>query len=598
MIATMQLRPRPARPPHAKPTNPPRTQHAKPTNPEPVPSPPASNTTLHTNRATKRARFTDIPTHDMKPTKKEEEEAPPQDLTDFELELWEQRNSPFFLVKHKKKEWYQDHKGLWRDKQDRLILPTTNLTKQILKTAHDSGFSGHFGAARTEHVIKQSFFWPGMTKNIEQYCQSCPICQGVKPQSHAPYGGLKPLPVPAGKWTDVTVDMITDLPVTERGYDAILVFVDRLTKMAHLVPTTKTLNSEEFCRLFTTEVIRLHGAPISLVSDRGSVFHSRYAQNWVANMGIWQKFSTAYHPQTDGQTERTNRVLEDVLRSFASSKQSEWDTYLPMAEFAMNNAPNEATKQTPFMLNYGVNPRHPEISKLVSLYHAKIITKVPHTRRLQLNAVKLQEHTFRDIPQVPAATQFSTAMHDAIAHTKLMLEAARHRMTKNTNKRRKTQVPFQVGDKVMLSTKYIKLLHEGCNKLMPRYVGPFRITAAINSVAFKLDLGDTLKVHNVFHVSLLKKFYRREGDQEVIEPLPIIINNEEEYEVEALLKRREKETASKKTKHGKRKTIKVEYLVKWKGYGPHHNQWVTEEELQRGSPLLLRQFKQKHDITT
>ena len=160
--------------------------------------------------------------------------------------------------------------------------------------------------------------------------------------------------------------MITDLPKSLQGFDSILVFVDKLTKMVHLVPTTKTMDSEEFCKLFTKNVLRLHGQPDTLISDRGSTFHSKYAQVWMQTMGVYQAFSSAYHPETDGQTERANQVIENVLRSFADTKQTEWDTFLPMAEFAMNNAPNEATKQTPFMLNYGINPQHPEISKLVS----------------------------------------------------------------------------------------------------------------------------------------------------------------------------------------------------------------------------------------
>jgi len=411
---------------------------------------------------------------------------PPDGLTEFEEALWHHQDHAFFKTHPNKDQWVQDIHGIWRDSKDRLVIPTKELGNKVLHACHDTVFSGHFGAQRTKNLVQRLFFWPNMNKHITDYCDSCIKCQAVKPLNRAPAGALRPLQVPTGKWTDVTVDMITDLPVSKYGFDSILVFVDRLTKMTHIVPTTKTMDSEEFCRLLARDVIRLHGAPLSLLSDRGSIFHSRYARTWTSNMGTWQRFSSAYHPQTDGQTERTNRVLEDVLRCFAETNQTNWDTYLPMAEFAMNNAPNESTRQTPFMLNYGVNPRHPDIIQLVKLHHNHITASNVHLRHLQLNAVAAMQSTFREVPNVPAASDFSQAMKDAIAHTKVLLESARKRMKDTADKNRTTNISFEEGDMVMLATKHLKLLTGGCNKLLPRYVGPFKITAVINPVAYRL----------------------------------------------------------------------------------------------------------------
>jgi hypothetical protein len=172
--------------------------------------------------------------------------------------------------------------------------------------------------------------------------------------------------VAEGKWLDITVDMITELPCTVDGYDAVIVFVDRMTKMVHFVPCKKTLDSQGFCQLFMDNIVRLHGWPKRVVSDRGSIFTSHFTAAVAELQGWFRRHSSAYHPQSDGQTERLNRVLEDVLRSFVSTRQTKWKNFLAMAEFAVNNSIHPAIQTTPFLLNYGVNPRHPDMLELKS----------------------------------------------------------------------------------------------------------------------------------------------------------------------------------------------------------------------------------------
>ena len=157
-----------------------------------------------------------------------------------------------------------------------------------------------------------------MSKHVGAYVKLCPVCQSVQPTNRCPYGSIQPLEVPYGKWTDVTINMVTDLPVTPRGHDSVLVFVDGLPKMCHLAPTTETMSSEESVRLFADNVIKHHGAPVNLISDRGSTFASRYTHAATQLMGLLQKHSTAYHPQTDGRTECMNSIMEDILRCYAS----------------------------------------------------------------------------------------------------------------------------------------------------------------------------------------------------------------------------------------------------------------------------------------
>jgi len=179
--------------------------------------------------------------------------------------------------------WHQDDDGLWRTSKGKLVVLPGPLRIEVLEACHDSVYSGHFGRFKTENLIKRMFDWPYLSKEVQKYVKSCDICERVKATNKSPLGGLLPLPVPSGKWTDVTVDMITDLPPSAEGYDAILVFVDRLTKMTHFVPCHKTLDSPGFCQLLMANVCRLHGWPRRLVSDRGSIFLSHFT-NAVASL--------------------------------------------------------------------------------------------------------------------------------------------------------------------------------------------------------------------------------------------------------------------------------------------------------------------------
>jgi len=251
----------------------------------------------------------------------------PDGLTEFQHELWKERRNPWFQANCRdnkgQAEWLQDDRGLWRNGFGKLVVPPGILRDQVLIACHDSVFSGHFGRAKTHSLVNRMFYWPYLSKEVQEYVSSCDICERVKPNTKAKLGGLRPLDVPDRKWSDVTVDMITALPVTSDGYDAILVFVDRLTKMTHFVPCKKTLDSPGFCQLFMQHVVRLHGWPRRLVSDRGSIFTSHFTAT-VAHIQGWLKsHSSAYHPESDGQTERMNRVLEDVLRSYVSTRQTE-----------------------------------------------------------------------------------------------------------------------------------------------------------------------------------------------------------------------------------------------------------------------------------
>jgi hypothetical protein len=538
-------------------------------------------------------------------------------LTEFQSRLKDMGEDQWF-VEHSSKEeykWTKDPRGLWVDPKGRMVVPPGEMRTEVMEACHDSVFSGHFGRAKTEGLIGRMFYWPYMSQEIQKYVSDCDTCQRVKPNNRAPQGGLQPLPVAEGKWLDITVDMITELPCTIEGYDAILVFVDRLTKMVHFVPCKKTLDSKGFCQLFMENIVRLHGWPKRVVSDRGSIFTSHFTSAVAELQGWFRRHSSAYHPQSDGQTERVNRVLEDVLRSFVSTRQLEWRNFLPMAEFAVNNAIHPATHSSPFLLNYGVNPRHPEIAKLVeplAEYILPQIREVPAgtaaadgiTRIIRANVLqssimpekrpeaclmlRLWVTTFRE---TPAATKFVRDMERAIRHTQFFLEAARQRMRQSADRHRTVNVPLAVGDMVLLSTKNIKVQHGGSDKLFPRFLGPFRIDHVVNPVAFRLELPAPMRIHPVFHASLLRKYKPRQAaDGTPIHsapPLPLILSDTTEFRVEMILGDRDKEISVRTNAHGvPHRRIQKEFLVKWEGYPIEHNQWIPETELEAFRPAI------------
>jgi hypothetical protein len=347
----------------------------------------------------------------------------------------------------------------------------------------------------------------------------------------------------------VSMDFITQLPITHQGNDAIVVFVDRLSKMVHFAATKILVSAEEFARIFRHEIFRLHGVPAELVSDRDPRFTSKFWIELASILNSKLKMSTAVHPQTDGQRERVNRVLEDMLRHYVSPVQDDWDDLLDCAEFAVNNAWQESIKNTPFFLNFGQHPRTP-------------------IGRSAEN-------------QVPAANDFVNRLETALSTAKMSLRAAQDRQKSFADQRRR-DVVYSVGQQVFLSTQNFRLAKPGSRKLLPKWVGPFQILERIGQVAYRLDMPANSKMHYVFHVSLLKP-YRSDGRVQPPPP-PIKLENSLEFEVERILDHRQ-------VKRGRNRTTRNEFLVKWLGYGPEHNTWEPESNLTNCGKILAGYWK-------
>ena len=292
-------------------------------------------------------------------------------------------------------------------------------------------------------------------------------------------------------------DFITKLPLAQ-GYDSILVVVDRFTKMAHFVPTTEKTTAEGLARLFRDNVWRLHGLPESIISDRGPQFAAGLMKELNGLLGIETKLSTAFHPQTDGQTERMNQELEQYLRMFIDHRQEQWPEWLGTAEFAYNNKVHTGTKVSPFQANSGQNPR--------------------------------MGFEMRKKGRFEKAEKFVERMKEVQGEAKAALAKAQEDMKRYADKHRLEAVEYKVGDLVLLSTKDLKwqMVGRRSEKLTERFVGPYKVKKIISANAVELDLPSTIKIHLVVNISRIRKYTSQVDGQRKETPKPVIIEGEEE----------------------------------------------------------------------
>jgi hypothetical protein len=453
--------------------------------------------------------------------------------------------------------------GVWM-MGGKVVVPNSPLIRhRVMQAMHDSELAGHMGTKRTTELVQRYFWWASLESDVQQYVKFCEACQKNKASTQKPYGLLKPLPIPGRRWDDISCDMIVKLPKTaSTKVDSILVVVDRLSKMVHLIPCNETLTAKGFAQLIMREVIRLHGVPRSILSDRGTQLqNNKFWREVCAELQIKPLLSSAYHPQSDGQTERVNRVIEEVLRSYIRPDMRDWDVKLSAVEFAINNSWHEATRNTPFHLNYGQHPH------------------TPHTVTLPRISV-------------PAAHEFARGLEREVQNARSCLREAQARMEASANRKRRG-IEYSVGQQVLLSTK--NLYEKGtCRKLQPRFMGPFQITRLCGDVAVELNLPPQwTRVHNVFHVSLLKPYFGttstadttntegtpKQQQENVAGPPPIQwLEGEPLYRAERIINHRV-------TKAGYRKPT-VEYLVKWDGYSDEHNTWEPRSNLLTCSELI------------
>ena len=440
-----------------------------------------------------------------------------------------------------------------QDGHEQMLVPRSR-RQDIIKEHHDVPLIGHVGVHRTVDHIKRAFWWKGLWGDVGQYVRSCPVCQLMKSDHRKKAGLLQPIPLPERKWQQITTDLVTDLPESE-GMTAIAVFVDRLTKMVHFVPYRKDVTAQQYARLFIDHVFKLHGLPEVIISDHDPRFLSKFWAELFAHLGTDLRFSTAFHPQTDGQSEVTNRVMENFLRPYVERTPHTWVQQLPLAEFAANNALSVSTGFSPFYLNAGIHPILP-----TSLMTGGMPKTMNEAVQVTLERMKT-----------------------ALAEAQTNLALAQKRMATAVNRSRRS-VEYKVGDEVVLTTKHIKNYCPHLPaKIKARWVGPFTITQKVSPVAYRVDLPPGWRLHPVFHIDKLKKYIRSEEFlREVHPPPPVVVEDHLEYEVEDLIRHRGKGT-------------RRQYLVLWKGYPFTEATWEYERDLVN-APEILEAYLRRNNL--
>jgi RNase H-like domain found in reverse transcriptase/Reverse transcriptase (RNA-dependent DNA polymerase)/Integrase zinc binding domain/Aspartyl protease/Chromo (CHRromatin Organisation MOdifier) domain len=458
--------------------------------------------------------------------------------------------------RERNEEWFEWHyneedraRNLTKGANDILVYKgktyIPNDCVQVMITDHHDGpENGHPGVAKTLNLIRNHYDRPGLEKEVREYIKKCSSCQKNKADRHVKYGLVQFAQVPHMAWQDITLDFITKLPksedpITKVKYDSILVIVDRLTKYSLILPFKETYTAEDLGSILVDRLVRDHGMPESITSDRDKLFTSKYWRTMTAQLGINHKLSTAYHPQTDGQTERTNQTLEQYLRHYINQKQDNWVQLLPMAQLAINRAVHETTKLSPFFANYG---------KEANVFQDP---KTGPNAARALIAVRQLKDTQETIAELIKAT------NETIARIQ--------------NKTRKEGPQLKEGDKVYLRTKNLRSKRRS-KKLDHVKVGPFLVKKVKGPNNIELDLPKDARVHPVFHISLIEPADPETPLQETFRFKP----DEEEYDVEKIMDQQ----GSK-------------YLVKWLDCDESENTWETKTNLRRNCSKILTEWENR-----
>jgi len=437
-------------------------------------------------------------------------------------------------------ERFETHDGLLHF-EGRMYVPT-RMRNTVIEAYHDPQVYGHPGVDRMVKMLQREYYFPGMRKSIEDYIRCCNTCRRSKHDKHKPYGLLQPLNVPTRPWQAIALDFIVKLPAsveptTEEVYDGILVVVDRFSKMGHFIPYKETFSATDVAYLMTRNVFAYHGLPETMTSDRDSLFTSNFWQALMQQLGVKQRMSTAFHPQTDGQTERLNQTLEQYLRCYVNEHQTNWIELLPVAQIAYNAAPATLTGLSPLEVCHGI-----------------------------------QIHSFAEGTPgtTPAANEIREQWKTLFESLRLDLQFFQARMTRYANERRIEGPILKEGDKVYLVRRNIKS-DKPSKKLDAVKLGPFKIKKKKGPVSFELELPKNMRVHPVFHISLLEP---ATPDAMLQTTAPSIDPEYQEpiYAVETII--------GDKLVSGQRL-----YHVKWKGYSHTENTWEPEAHFNSKAPI-------------
>ncbi|QRW01036.1 Transposon Tf2-1 polyprotein [Ceratobasidium sp. AG-Ba] len=399
-----------------------------------------------------------------------------------------------------------------------------------------------------------------MAKQVEQFVNTCDVCQKTKPKRHGKIGYLQPIPIPEQPFEVITLDFIMDLPESQ-GYNAILVIVDKLTQYAHFIACTTKINEVETAALFREHIWSQYGLPRQIISDRDARWTGAFWDHLTTILGIKRALTTAHHPQADGQTEVMNQTLEIMLRSYVDDTKANWKELLPALAFSYNTSIHSATKQTPAFLLRGFEPLRP---------------------------LHLLAQTSERIPRIESelAESFSEEMQAARNKAKNAIRIAQTYQEKSYNKGQNF-VQFHEGDQVLINLKTLELQKGKGRKLNQVYDGPFEVMEQISPVTYRLRLPEEYSMHPVINIAHLEKYSRSEEyGKRAYKPLQRGLEEDNDvYEVEKIVD----EGWQKK---GRRK-IHI-YRIRWVGYGPEEDKWITAGKL-RNAPDVLKDWEVSRD---
>ena len=425
---------------------------------------------------------------------------------------------------------------------DRLVVvEDSSLKRGVISLYHDSLTAGHPGISNTTWAIAKDFWWPAMKKDVTEYVKGCTTCQSRKNQPNKTKPPLFPIPSDTydTPFTSIAMDFIVKLPLSE-SYDTILTITDTFSKASIFIPCNESINAENMAKLYATYVLPHYRLPTRIITNRDPRFTSTFSRELCRTLGITQNISTAYHPQTDGQSERTNQWLEQYLRIFIDYHQQNWASLLPLAQYTLNAWPNATTKKAPFELIMGHIPR---------VHQSARPFKSP-TVEARMQQMKQARQDAKEALKKAADLEVPTCFE-----------------------------PYQLGDKVWLEGRNLTTTHPTA-KLAPRHYGPFTITRVISRTSYQLKLPPQWKIHNVFHATLLTPYKETTlNGSHNQEPTPELINGQPKWEVKQILRVR-------------RYRWQVQYLIRWKGFSETHDSWEPAANVH--ADKLIQEFYKRY----
>lgn len=445
-------------------------------------------------------------------------------------------------MREKPSQWATNDEGLITIQGKVYVLADDDLRRCIVKERHGSKAAGHPGQYKTLELVQRDFWWNRMGEFIQDYITGCAVCQSTKNNTHPTCVPLQPMTTNevCQPFEVVTMDYITGLPKS-KGYDSIYVVVDHgCSKAAVIVPCHSTITAEGTAKLYQNHVWKRFGLPRKQISDRGPQFVARFTEELCKRLAIERALSTAFHPQTDGQTEWVNQELEQYLRAFCSHRQDNWAELLPLAEFAHNIREHSTTKQSPFKVLMGYEPR--------------TFSDVGATSRV--------EEVRKRLGRLAEIREEAHASHKVAAE--LIWWRDKNPMTN-----------FEVEQEVWLEGDKLHTTHPTAKLALKRH-GPFTITQKVGNVNYWLKLPPQWQIHNLFHASKITPYKETEAySPNYAKPPPDLVDGEQQYEVEAVVQ--------SKVDKGL-----LYYLVKWARWPGSDNTWQRPHDLENAREALIK----------